>query len=203
MCFRFQSRSAKASRGHSVGCVGYPAEVQTERLDLAPMARADADELFPIFNDPAGWWYEPDGRHQSELVTIEFVARAALRWDEHGLSYWTVRLRADRTVIGAGGVQRHRSGAWNLSYRIAVAHQGRGYALELGRAALAAAGHADPGVPVIAFVAPHNAPSRRVAERLGLHDQGLRVDANDGGARLAYADRTLDDALVPPADAAG
>lgn len=177
----------------------YPAGVTTDRLDLARMARADVAELFPIFNDPAGWWYEPESRHATELVTVSFIARAIQRWDENGLSYWTVRLRSQPTVIGVGGVQRHRSGAWNLSYRVATAHQGQGYAAELGRAALAAAAHVDADAPVIAFVAPHNTPSRRVAERIGLREQGLRVDANDGGHRLAYADRPLDDTLIPPA----
>ena len=36
-----------------------------------------------------------------------------------------------------------------------------------------------------------------MAERIGLTDLGLRIDANDGQARLAYADRPLDDALLP------
>lgn len=95
-------------------------------------------------------------------------------------------------VIGFGGAQRHASGAWNLNYRIAADAQGRGHATELARAAQAAAAHVDPTVPVIAWVAAHNLPSRRVAERLGLTDQGPHLDANDVATRLAYSDRPLD-----------
>jgi RimJ/RimL family protein N-acetyltransferase len=46
-------------------------------------------------------------------------------------------------------------------------------------------------VPFIAWIAPHNAPSIKVAERLGLTNYGLRADPSDGRLRLAYADRQL------------
>ncbi len=170
--------------------------VVTDRLELRATAEADADELFPIFSDPAGWWYDPENRHGSIETTRRFAARAAERWAE-GLSYWTVRLRDTGVIIGLGGAQRHRSGTWNLSYRIATAAQGNGYATELGRAALAAAHSDDDTVAVIAWAAAHNTPSRRVAVALGLVDRGLRVDANDGQARVAYSDRELDDELMP------
>ncbi len=107
-----------------------------------------------------------------------------------------MRERAASRVIGFGGAQRHASGAWNLNYRIATEAQGRGYATELARAAQAAAAHVDPTVPVIAWVAADNLPSRRVAERLGLTDQGPHLDASDATTRLAYADRPLDGFLT-------
>jgi RimJ/RimL family protein N-acetyltransferase len=56
----------------------------------------------------------------------------------------------------------------------------------------------DADAPFIAWAAEHNTPSWRVAERLGLVDRGLRIDANDGEPRLAYADRELDGELMPP-----
>jgi RimJ/RimL family protein N-acetyltransferase len=72
-----------------------------------------------------------------------------------------------------------------------AAHQGHGFATELGRAAQAAAGEIDGSVLFIAWIAPHNAPSIKVAERLGLTNHGLRADPSDGQLRLAYADRQL------------
>ncbi len=47
-------------------------------------------------------------------------------------------------------------------------------------------------MPFIAWVAPQNTPSVKVAERLGLANYGLRADPSDGRLRLAYADRPLD-----------
>jgi RimJ/RimL family protein N-acetyltransferase len=169
-----------------------PRTTVTERLTLSAMTPEDADDLFPIFSDPDGWWYAPEDRHATPDTSRSFCERAAARWETDGLSYWTARRTADGAAIGCGGVQRHRSGSWNLSYRVATAEQGNGYATELAAAAIAAARAVDPSVPVIAWIAANNGPSRRVAERLGLREQGLRLDANDGQRRLAYADRDLD-----------
>ena len=200
--------------------MSYPSAVTTERLDLRPVDPvADLDALGRLFADPAGWWYEPASRHTDLETSRGWLDRAAQRWRADGLSYWTVRLReggdviggggdviggggdvigGGGDVIGVGGAQRHRSGAWNLLYRLDTRHQGRGYATELGRAAMEAAAFVDAAVPFIAWAAEHNTPSRRVAERLGLVDRGLRIDASDGAPRLAYADRELDDELMPP-----
>lgn len=121
-----------------------------------------------------------------------------MRWQRDRLSYWTVRLRDAPGIVGVGGAQRHQSGAWNLSYRLAAGHQGNGYATELSRAALEAARALAPDAACIAWIDAHNAPSRRVAERLALRDYGVRLDANDGQPRLAYCDREPDPLTAPP-----
>jgi Acetyltransferase (GNAT) domain len=116
-----------------------PDPLITDRFDLRCLDPArDVDDLFPIFSDPDGWWYDPDGRHREPAQTKGWLTRAAARFATDQLSYWTVRLRDDGTVIGVGGAQRQRTRAWNLNYRIATTHQGHGYATELGRAAHAA-----------------------------------------------------------------
>ena len=127
--------------------------------------------------------------------TRRYAALAGSRWAD-GLSYWTVRLRDDGTVIGSGGVQLHGGGShWNLHYRVATAAQGYGYATELARAAVEAAHEKDPALPVIAWIDEVNDPSRRVAQRTGLVSQGLRTQPADGRPRLAYADRDLPEGL--------
>lgn len=167
--------------------------VLTDRLDLRKTDPAgDLDDLFAIFSDPAGWWYDPEGRHADRARTRDWLTRAATRFDEDGLSYWTVRRRDTGEIAGVGGAQRQRTRAWNLNYRLGTAHQGQGLATELGRAAQAAAAAVDSEVPFIAWVAPHNTPSVKVAERLGLTNYGLRTDPSDGQQRLAWADRLLD-----------
>lgn len=163
----------------------------TERLSLRPMAVTDAEELFPILSDPASWWYEPARRHPDLATTVAYTERAAARWLPDGLSYWTVRKLSDGTVIGHGGVQRHRSGSWNLSYRIATAERGNGYGTELARAGIAAANQQDPASAVIAWVLENNPPSQRIAERVGLTNYGVRVDVSDGVERIAFADRPI------------
>ena len=152
---------------------------------------SDLSALFPIFHDPNGWWYEPAGRHVDEARTSTWIRRAVDRWSADGLSYWTARRADTGEVVGVGGVQRHHSGSWNLFYRLATTWWGHGYATELAGEAIAAAHSHDDRVPVIAWIAEHNHPSRHVAERVGLRNYGPRVDASDGHLRLAYADREL------------
>jgi ribosomal-protein-alanine N-acetyltransferase len=163
--------------------------VRTERLALDRPSPEDAEALFPIFTDPAGWWYEPTGRHTDIERTRGFLTRAAAKWERDGLSYWTVRRSDTAEVIGLGGIQRRASGTWNLSYRLAVSAWGHGYATELGRAGLSAAHDVDDTVSVGAWILDTNTASINVAQRLGLTDYGLQVDDNDGVIRLLFADR--------------
>ena len=69
---------------------------------------------------------------------------------------------------------------------------------ELRWAAIAAATSVDPDAPVIAWVAEHNLPSRRVAERLGLRDRGLPAGPERPVAPARLRRPQLDDALLPP-----
>ena len=123
--------------------------------------------------------------------TRNWLRRAAARFDADGLSYWTVRRRDDATIVGVGGAQRQRTGAWNINYRIHTDHQGQGLASELARMAVTLATELDGSVPVIAWIAEHNIPSRRVAENVGLVNRGFAVDPSDHTRRLAYADRSV------------
>lgn len=170
------------------------------RLDLRPMVPDDVDALFPLLSDPALWAYDPPRRHRTRADTAAYVERAASRWVTDGLSYWTVRLAGSEEVVGTGGAQRHPPGHWNLLYRVAVAHQGRGIAGELLAASLAAAAACDPGLPCIAWIDGTNTASRRVAARGGLVDRGPRGGCVDGVVRLAWSDRPLDPATYPQAE---
>jgi RimJ/RimL family protein N-acetyltransferase len=171
--------------------------VATERLRLRAASIDDAEDLFPIFADPAGWWYEPEGVHLDLARSRWWLARASARWEGDGLSYWLVRLAETGETIGVGGVQRRPSRSWNLFYRIATSHWGQGYATELAHAAVAGAHAADDTVSVAAWVAAHNHPSRRVAERVGLKDYGAYVDPVDGQTRIVYADRPPTEGPAP------
>lgn len=157
-------------------------------LDLRPMAVEDVTALFAIFSDPEGWWFDPDGRHSEPDETLALITRAAAGWEADGLSYWTVRLLGDESVIGMGGVRR-KDDTWNLAYRFASEHQGKGYGTEVARAGVEAARATDPGIPVIAWIDEPNLPSIRVAEKVGLQLSGLHTDPSDGVERLAYVDR--------------
>jgi RimJ/RimL family protein N-acetyltransferase len=161
-------------------------------MRLAPVTVNDAEELFVIMCDPAGWWYQPTGRHTELPTTVAFCEWVVRMWVSDGLSYWTARSVASDEVVGLGGARRHLDRTWNLSYRIATSHQGQGLATELSIAAHNAAAMVDPSVAFIAWVDEYNEASRRVAERAGLTNQGPRADPGDGEIRLAYSDRQLE-----------
>jgi RimJ/RimL family protein N-acetyltransferase len=165
--------------------------VTTSRLALSVPQDSDAADLFAITSDPRTWEHAPSGRHGFVQTTLEWIYRAQELWTRDGLSYWLVRSKNTDEVLGVGGVQRQKGGNWNLYYRFAPDHWGRGFATELGLAALDSAHTHDAEVAVIAWVLQHNVASIRVAERLGLTNQGLHADPSDGLTRLAYADRTI------------
>ena len=60
-----------------------------------------------------------------------------------------------------------------LGWAVCDARTGRGYATELGRAALAWAAEHQPDLPVAAFTEVHNRASRAVMERLGMRPAGI------------------------------
>jgi RimJ/RimL family protein N-acetyltransferase len=149
----------------------------------------DADALFPLMSDPQGWWFEPESRHVTISQTIEWLERSERRWSRGELSYWVARERVGGALIGTGGAQRRQAGFWNVSWRIAGSQQGNGYATELAGAAVSAASEQDPRLPIIAWIVPTNAPSIRVAEKVGLLNRGSQIDPADGLFRLAFTDR--------------
>lgn len=163
----------------------------TPRLDLSPPTREDLPALHSLMSDPAGWWYEPQNRHAEETATATFIELVLDGWKLDGLSYWVARTAA-LGIVGIGGVRRRAEDrVWNLSYRFRTDAQGKGFATEVATAGIEAAHRVDPDLPVIAWILESNAPSRRVAERVGLIDQGPRIDPADDQVRLAYSDREL------------
>ncbi len=165
--------------------------MRTKRLLLQPMRAEDGERLFPMFNDESVWWYDPDRRHLTPSSTKAYAGRAEKRWKQDGLSYWVAVLaESPDLVIGSGGAQRHRSGVWNLNFRIAPDHQRRGFGVELARAGIDAANTVDPETAVVAWIDPINVQSQATARAAGLHFVGEAVDSSDGATRLAFADRS-------------
>ena len=84
--------------------------------------------------------------------------------------------RSDGMLVGRGGLSLTTlSGETVLEVGWVVRDglTGRGYASEIGRAALDWAATFVPELPVVAFTEVHNLPSLAVMRRLGLHDWGV------------------------------
>lgn len=189
--------------------------VRTTRLWLDEPVAADAADLFAIHSDPASWAHFPSGRVTDPAAGAVMVGASRRRFDRDGLAYWSVRDADGGPVVGRGGcalpdealdADPTGRGWWNLYYRFDQRVLGRGYATEMGTAALAAARAVAPERPVLAYLLEHNHASRRTAERLGLRLVWRGPDADNpdpDGVRLVYLDRDPDDELVAALAAEG
>ncbi|XVU20803.1 GNAT family N-acetyltransferase [Actinoplanes sp. CA-054009] len=139
----------------------------TERLRLEPVSGRHAGDLLALYQDPAvAEWY---GEWTVPGVEAE-VARMAAGWREDGVHKWMAYDRATGALVGRGGLSRQRvdgadrlEAGWVLHRRF----WGRGYATEIGRAALAMAFDELGAEEVVSFTEVHNHRSRAVMERLG------------------------------------
>jgi len=143
------------------------AELYTERLVLRPFTETDVDALYEIQGDREHmrftFWAESRAACEEWLRQYESLREA------NGFAPWTIVHRAERRVIGWGGlnVDPHAPGWVEISYFVHPAYEGQGFATEIVRASLRH-GFADLALPEIgAFAKPENRGSIRVLEKCG------------------------------------
>ncbi len=167
--------------------------VRTDRLVLRAVSMSELDVLYDLLSDPRVWTHLPTEVHTDRQKTAEQLERYCSAWERDGLGYWTAWGK-DGTFVGIGGCSVRASLVWNLYYRLRPEQQGKGYAKELARAALAAAKRVRHDLPFVASLLAHNVASRAVAESVGLRLvwQGTDPDGPAAGLhRLLFADREL------------
>jgi RimJ/RimL family protein N-acetyltransferase len=146
--------------------------VLTPRLVLTPVRLDDVEDLLVLYGDPkVAYWTGPWTRGAVEA----WAADMAFRWAQDGVGKWMARDRSDGSLVGRGGFTRvdlDDETVLELGWAVRDGRTGRGYATELGRAALAWAAEHRPGEPVVAFTEVHNRASRAVMERLGMLPAG-------------------------------
>jgi RimJ/RimL family protein N-acetyltransferase len=147
--------------------------VLTERLVLTPVGREDVDDLALLCSDPVvAYWTGPWTRAGVEA----WAANMAAGWTADGVGKWMARARSDGSLVGRGGFARFDLAGeivLELGWAVRDARTGRGYATELGRAALAWAVPHHAELPIVAFTEVHNRASRAVMERLGMRPAGI------------------------------
>jgi RimJ/RimL family protein N-acetyltransferase len=142
--------------------------IETERLVLRGWREDDFSAYAEMAADPevmefvGGALEGPQAWRQ--------MAMFAGHWLLRGYGTWAVERRADGAVLG-------RAGLWNpegwpaleVGWTLARHAWGHGYATEAARAAIEWT-WSELGAPrLISLIAPENARSIRVAERLGMH----------------------------------
>ncbi len=162
--------------------------VMTERLLARPPLSSDLGGYAELLLDP-----EVESRLRAAGAppmdargVADRLAADVAHWGEHGFGPWAL-LERGGGLVGRGGLQWTRVGgrrAVELPWAIASAHWNRGFATEAAEAALEAA--RTRSLPeVVALIVAENAASRRVAEKIGMREDGSTV-VHGGLPHLVY-----------------
>ena len=146
--------------------------METPRLVLTPVGRRDVDDLVLLHGDhQVAYWTGP----WSRASIAQWTRAMARRWEQEGVGKWMAHARGDGSLVGRGGFTRFElddEAVLELGWTVRDALTGRGYATEIGRAALAWAAEYEPDTPVVAFTEVHNLASRAVMRCLGMRPAG-------------------------------
>jgi RimJ/RimL family protein N-acetyltransferase len=146
----------------------------TDRLTLTPVAAGDFDDLCRLWGDPAFATTIFPAALSSEEVWFRLL-RDIGHWEAVGHGNWTVRETATGDYVGGVGVLDYRRlldppfDAPELGWGMAPRFQGRGLAFEAVSAALAWCDDSLSAPRTVCMIAPGNAPSLALAERVGFH----------------------------------
>lgn len=135
----------------------------TERLTLRTPSLDDFAAVEAYARSPRAHF--TGGRQTEQMPIWRSFLGVAGHWALKGYGMFTV-LR-DGTPVGRVGVIDHIM--WDepeLGWHLFEGHEGHGYATEAARAARRWAASERGLAPLVSYVHPDNAPSRRVAERL-------------------------------------
>jgi RimJ/RimL family protein N-acetyltransferase len=164
-------------------------DVVTDRLDLRRFDLADLDELAELFAHVEVWRY-PYGRGFTRGETLAFLDSQIREWSDLGFGCWVARRIDDARIIGYVGLSVPRFlakilPAVEVGWRFAPSAWGLGYATEGATAALDEAFDTLGLTSVCSLPQDDNAPSARVAERLGMKLLGeVAIPANDRRGEL-------------------
>jgi RimJ/RimL family protein N-acetyltransferase len=146
-------------------------ELRTERLLLRQWQEADLEPFAQLNADPEVMTHFPSllTRERSDALARDISDSI----EEQGWGLWAVEVVDGPSFIGFVGLneprfEAHFIPAVEVGWRLGREHWGYGYATEAARAAVDF-GFGEIGLDeIVAMVAPANARSRAVAERLGM-----------------------------------
>ena len=146
-----------------------PVPPPTPQLVFREMTPDDLDDMAALLGDPEVMRYYPRPKTRDE-------ASAWITWNQqlyrtHGYGLWLLSLRDTSTFVGDCGLTPQQvDGATEIEvgYHVRACLQGRGLATEAAAACRDYARDVLGAGRLIAIIDPHNQPSQRVAENLGL-----------------------------------
>ena len=150
--------------------------IDTERLTLRAPGIKDFEEMCAMWSDPQVVRFIGGKVRSREQVWARLLQYAG-SWSLLGYGSWVIRDRASGVFVGEAGFRNLRRDLVppfgdrpELGYALVPAAQGSGFATEAAGAALAWADRTWPGGETVCMIDPENAPSARVAARLGYRE---------------------------------
>ena len=133
------------------------------------------------FRDHVGVGY-PDGWPADDRHVLELRMRQIDEGADHRWLLRAVVTRDQRAMVGRIGFHGppDPDGMVEIGYAIDAAHRRRGFGLECARALIESAERLPQVSVVRASIAPGNAPSLKIADRLGFARVGEQMDEIDG-----------------------
>jgi RimJ/RimL family protein N-acetyltransferase len=151
--------------------------LETERLILRPWRDEDKAIYGAIIADPHVRRFFPTVGTLEDA--IEGIDRAMARLDEFGFTFLATERKADGAMIGMLGMAPMRDDVRaaipshpgvEIGWQFGQAYWGQGYAPEAARACLEHAWDVLHLPEIVAITAEGNWPSRRVMEKIGMHE---------------------------------
>jgi RimJ/RimL family protein N-acetyltransferase len=147
-------------------------ELETDRLHF----RLPRESDFPTFET---WYSNMDvmrylgGKTLDKVLGWRHLAYLLGHWQMRGYGYYAVEEKSAGRLIGRVGFTNQQGWpGFELGWTIAPEYQGRGYATEAARMLLRYGFDALDQPHIISLIHPDNAPSRKVAEKLGQKIEG-------------------------------
>lgn len=143
--------------------------LETSRLYLREIETGDFAAICEILQDIDVMYAWEHAFSDAEVV--QWIAENRMRYTRDGYSYWTVIEKASGTLAGVTGLlaeQAEEERCIGVGYIYNKRHWGRGYAFEAASACVAYGFDVLGLDEITAQIRPENAPSRRLAEKLGM-----------------------------------
>lgn len=151
-------------------------ELETARLLLRPVDRADLDALARIYAMPEVGRYTSRTGHITREQSERIIEHSSHLWAQYGYGPWTAIDKATGVIIGRVGLNLLADWPgpdnWELGWELDPAFWGRGLATEGGKAGVRLGFQTAGLARIISATLRENLASRRVMEKCGLSYQG-------------------------------
>ncbi len=165
--------------------------IETARLRLRHLTADDADFIVELLNEPAFIRNIGDRGVRTAEDARGYIAKGPVAsYERHGFGLCAVELKDTGTPIGICGLlKRDTLEHVDIGFAFLSGYWSKGYAVEAAAAALDY-GRDRVGLPrVVAITVPHNEPSIRVLEKIGLRfERMVKVAADEPELKLFAVD---------------